>query len=191
MEKIIVTGVSAGAGKSTFARKLGEALDLPVYHLDSYYWKPGWKEAPEEEFVNAQKEITAKEKWIIEGNYSSTLSVRTDPADTIFFINQPLYKCLYRVMKRRIQFHNKSRPDIARGCPEKLDWKFIKFIIGTYKRRKESLPEHFRKISMEDMNKSVYIFENDREMESFLMKFKRGRKDQLLHGSAQKSKLGK
>lgn len=191
MEKIIVTGVSAGAGKSTFARKLGEALDIPVYHLDSYYWKPGWKEAPEEEFIKSQKEITAKEKWIIEGNYSSTLSVRTEPADTIIYINQPLYKCLYRVMKRRIQFHNKSRPDIANGCPEKLDWKFIKFIISTYKRRKESLPEHLRTISMKDMNKSVYIFENDRDIESFLVKFKRGSKVQSFPGSAQKSKLKK
>ncbi|MDQ0272841.1 adenylate kinase family enzyme [Cytobacillus purgationiresistens] len=35
--RIMVIGVSAGAGKSTFARKLGDALHLPVYHLDSYY----------------------------------------------------------------------------------------------------------------------------------------------------------
>lgn len=34
MNKIMVIGVSAGAGKSTFARRLGELTGIEVTHLD-------------------------------------------------------------------------------------------------------------------------------------------------------------
>lgn len=36
MNKIAVIG-SGGSGKSTFSRKLGNILNLPVYHLDTMY----------------------------------------------------------------------------------------------------------------------------------------------------------
>ncbi len=48
--KIMVIG-SSGSGKSTFSRKLGEILSLPVYHLDLYYWKPGWIETPRDGMI--------------------------------------------------------------------------------------------------------------------------------------------
>lgn len=34
MKKIMVIGVSAGVGKSTFARKLSKKLQIDVHHLD-------------------------------------------------------------------------------------------------------------------------------------------------------------
>jgi adenylate kinase family enzyme len=49
MEKIVVIGAS-GAGKSTFAKRLGTALYLEVIHLDAYYWNPGWTQTPREEW---------------------------------------------------------------------------------------------------------------------------------------------
>lgn len=37
MKRIMVIGVSAGVGKTTFARALGEALQIQVHHLDKLY----------------------------------------------------------------------------------------------------------------------------------------------------------
>ena len=37
MKRILVIG-SGGAGKSTFAKRLGEILELKVIHLDSLFW---------------------------------------------------------------------------------------------------------------------------------------------------------
>ncbi|MNP06465.1 topology modulation protein [compost metagenome] len=51
--KIMTIG-SSGSGKSTFSRKLGEELSIPVYHLDAYYWQPGWVETPREEWIEFQ-----------------------------------------------------------------------------------------------------------------------------------------
>lgn len=42
-EKIVIIG-SAGAGKTTFARRLGKILDIEVFHLDRYFWGEGWRE---------------------------------------------------------------------------------------------------------------------------------------------------
>jgi hypothetical protein len=49
MKKILVIG-SGGAGKSTFAKRLGGLLGINVIHLDALYWQPGWIEPPKEEY---------------------------------------------------------------------------------------------------------------------------------------------
>lgn len=50
MRRILVVGC-CGAGKTTLSRELGEILRIPVYHLDRYFWKPGWVEDSKENFV--------------------------------------------------------------------------------------------------------------------------------------------
>lgn len=94
MERIMVIGVSAGVGKSTFARRLGDHLNIEVYHLDIFYWKPGWVEAPLEDFISAQKEVSSHHKWIMEGNYSHSFNLRSELADTIIYLELPLRVCL-------------------------------------------------------------------------------------------------
>ena len=49
MRRVLVLGCP-GAGKSTLARSLGEALSLPVVHLDKLWWKSGWVNRTEGEF---------------------------------------------------------------------------------------------------------------------------------------------
>lgn len=139
MNRIMVIGVSAGVGKSTFSRRLGEALNIDVYHLDTLYWKPGWVEASLEEFSEAQMNIVQRPNWIIEGNYSNTFDIRVENADTIIYLELPLHICLYRVIRRWITNIGKVRPDMAEGCKEKIDWEFIKFILTTYRPRKENM----------------------------------------------------
>ncbi len=143
----MVIGVSAGVGKSTFARKLGEKLEIDVYHLDRFFWKAGWKEASIEDFTSSQQEIVKKKQWIIEGNYSNTINIRLDSADTIFYLELPLHTCLYRVVKRWLTNIGKTRPDMAIGCREKLDWKFIKFIVTTYYSRKIKMEKRLKVLS--------------------------------------------
>ena len=74
MNKIMVIGVGSGVGKSTFARRLGELTGIEVTHLDRLFWRPGWVEAPTEEFSEAQQQVVQNEKWIIEGNYTGTFA---------------------------------------------------------------------------------------------------------------------
>lgn len=41
MEKIIIVGCS-GAGKSTLSIALNRIINIPVFHLDTFYWKDNW-----------------------------------------------------------------------------------------------------------------------------------------------------
>ncbi|GKV68192.1 topology modulation protein [Sporosarcina sp. NCCP-2716] len=166
MKRILILGVSAGAGKSTFARQLGEKLDIQVCYLDGLNFKEGWEEVTRESFEEAQREAASGDKWIIEGNYSSTLACREDRADTIIYLELPLALCLYRVMKRRIRYHGKTRHELGGGCPEKLDRQFVRYIITTYARRKKSMRKRLAHYQQE--GRTVVTLQSRREIREFL-----------------------
>jgi len=169
MQRIMVIGVSAGAGKSTFARRLGETMELPVYHLDAYYWKPGWVEAEEKDFRHKQQELANESRWIIEGNYNSTVDIRLAACDTVIQLQLPLWRCLWRVLKRRIQYRKQARPDMAPDCPEKLDYKFLKFIVTTYHGRQKSQHHLIEEFIREYPEKQAYILRTQAEIDAFLL----------------------
>lgn len=164
----MVMGVSAGAGKSTFARELGKRLHIEVHHLDALHWKPGWVEASKEEFENAQREIVMRNQWIIEGNYSSTYDIRKENADTIIYLEIPLTVCLYRVVKRWLLHIGKTRPDMGEGCKEKLDYTFVKFICTTYHSRKKKMRERLKAFGEIGDEKKVIMLLNKKEIGEYL-----------------------
>lgn len=82
--RIAVIGCS-GSGKSTFSRRLGEVTGLPVTHLDCLFWKSGWVQEDRDIFKEKQKEILDKDSWIIDGHFKSTLEMRFQKCDIIYF----------------------------------------------------------------------------------------------------------
>ncbi|TJZ99722.1 topology modulation protein [Bacillus thuringiensis] len=168
MQRIMVMGISAGVGKSTFARSLGKILNINVYHLDALYWKPNWVAASFEEFSQLHQEIVNQNQWIIEGNYNNTVKVRAENADTIIYLELPLYVCLYRVIKRWITNIGKTRPDMAEGCKEKIDWNFIKFIYTTYYPRKRKMFERLQVLQALGSKKNIIILKSQRDINSCL-----------------------
>lgn len=128
MKRIAIVG-SSGSGKSTLARQLGDALDLPVIHLDKHFWHPGWVGTLPQEWNEKVHQFATQESWIIDGNYRSTLDIRLQTADTVIFLDLPRWLCAWRATKRRFQYRNRQRPDIADGCQERIfDPMFPRFI---------------------------------------------------------------
>lgn len=125
MNKIAIIG-SGGSGKTTLALILGKEFNLPVYHLDKLYWKPGWSKTPRDQWTNIQKELCKKDSWIIDGNYKSTLDIRLEACDTVIFLDVHRLICIYRVIKRTLA--RTHRPDMAEGCEERFDFEFMKFL---------------------------------------------------------------
>ena len=64
MRKVLVIG-SGGAGKSTFAAKLARRTGLPLIHLDSLYWRPGWIETSAAEWDQTIEHLLGRDTWII------------------------------------------------------------------------------------------------------------------------------
>lgn len=129
MKRIAILG-NCGAGKSTLARALGAKLGLPVVHLDAVFWRPGWVESDKAQFDQAVLDLTGGDAWVMDGNYSRTLDARLEAADMIVFLDFPRLLCVWRVVKRRFQYAGKSRPDMAPGCPEKVEMEFLRWIWG-------------------------------------------------------------
>jgi adenylate kinase family enzyme len=126
MERVAVVGCS-GAGKSTFARELGRRTDTPVIHLDRYYWHPGWVDTPRDDWRIVQRElVSARDRWIADGNYAGTLDERLVRADTVIVLALPRWRCLTRATWRIARHHGQAIQ--AEGCPERFDLKFLQWI---------------------------------------------------------------
>jgi adenylate kinase family enzyme len=164
MRRVLVIG-SGGAGKSTFAARLGERTGLPVIHLDSLYWRPGWVEPPKEEWAARVEELLRGGAWIIDGNYSRTLDRRLGACDTVVFLDMPRLLCLWRVVSRRVKFRNRARPDMREGCNERLTWEFVRW-VWTYPRRRRA--GVLKKLGELEGTKRVFRLRSTREVEDFL-----------------------
>ncbi len=168
MKKIIVIG-SGGAGKSTFSKRLAEALTINVIHLDQLYWKPNWVEPSKEEWARTVEELLKGESWIMDGNYGGTREMRVRACDTVIFLDMPRYLCLYRVLKRALAYRGKNRPDMAEGCNEKMDIEFVLW-VWNYPNRARPLIE--AELKQYEDNKMVIRLRSTREVEDFLVNYK-------------------
>ncbi|GGD86041.1 hypothetical protein GCM10010911_50540 [Paenibacillus nasutitermitis] len=126
MKRIVLIG-SGGSGKSTLARELGRILSIDVHHLDAIFWKPGWISTPKNEQKDVQEKLVSHTSWIIDGNYGGTIDIRLQAADTIIFFDLSRWICLIRVLKRRFQYRNMKRTDMAEGCEERISLKKSSF----------------------------------------------------------------
>jgi adenylate kinase family enzyme len=168
MKRIAIIGCS-GSGKSTLARQIGAILDIPVIHLDAIFWQPDWVQTPRDEWRHIQEELIKPESWIIDGNYTNTLDIRMAAADTIIFLDYPRGHCLYRVLKRRVQYAGKTRPDLASGCSEKIDWQHIQWIWSYPNRDRKDV---LQKLEQYSAGHTIIILHNPAEARQFLEKLK-------------------
>jgi adenylate kinase family enzyme len=131
VQRVAVVG-PGGAGKSTFARQLGARTGLPVVHLDQLYWRPGWDPTPDDEWREIVAGLVRADAWIIDGNYSRTFDLRAQRADTVVLLDYPPAGNLVRALRRTIGSYGRAVQ--APGCPEHLDFEFLRW-IATYRRR--------------------------------------------------------
>lgn len=135
MKKILVIG-SYGSGKSTFAKRLHNVLNIELIHLDEMFWSSNWEPTPEEVMINKIKQVIMKESWIIDGFYPGTFDIRFKHADTIIFLDLNRLLCLYnaisRTLKSKLKIHN---PDKINHNPDFLfDFMFY-YRIWTFKNK--------------------------------------------------------
>lgn len=161
MERILVMGCPGG-GKTTFAKKLGRALDIPVHHLDKYFWRENRRPTPQDEFRAIQKQLMAEPKWILDGNFTRSVDNRIPHADTIILFDYPKVINLWRTFKRFLQHFGSIRPDMGGGNKEALVWKHIKYII-TFPRK-----EFAEKVAALAEGKRLVVLNSPKEAKDFL-----------------------
>lgn len=130
-DKIIIIGCP-GSGKSTFARALHKITELPLFYLDRLYWNEDRTTVPKEVFRQRLQDVLGQERWIIDGNYGSTMELRMQSCDTVVFLDYPMEVCLEGIRTR----FGKAREDIP-WVETEPDAEFIQFIQDF---REESRP---------------------------------------------------
>ena len=101
----------------------------------------------------------------MDGNYNGTMNLRLAAADTIVFVDLPRWLCLWRVIKRRVMFHGRGRPDTSEGCTARLTWGLLRW-IGAYPPFRK--PKNLQMLAEQSENKRVIHLKGKREVERFL-----------------------
>jgi adenylate kinase family enzyme len=167
MKKVAILG-SPGTGKTTFSIELAKKTNLPIIHLDFYHHQLKYNYYNDLEAWIARVESLIKQrKWIMDGNYNSTLIKRCDAADTIIFFDYSRMLSIYRVLKRRLQYRNKKRQDMPDDWKEKVTWGFLVYVW--------QYNDHSRKKILNELSlhqdKKVLIFTKPSQAKLFLDEF--------------------
>ena len=167
MKKILVIG-NMGAGKTTFALKLSEKLNLPLVHLDKLYWCGHWEHHSREDFDRFLQAELLKSEWIIDGNYNRTLPHRLMFCDTVFFFDFSPLTCLWGVTKRVVKNYGKTREDMGGECPEYFDKKKIELYKNVFKYNKNNRERYYEILKNTDVD--VIVFKKRKEVKRYLQK---------------------
>ncbi len=162
--KIAVVGY-ASAGKSTFTRRLGETLELPMLHIDRISFEPHWVERDRKAVEIDIRKFMRQKTWIIDGSYTRLANERFRDADQIFIFNFNRFKCLFGAFHRWFKYRNQTRDSVCVDCTEHLSLSFIMWILfnGRTKRHRAV----FKNLEKDYPNK-VVVFTKRKQVHKYL-----------------------
>jgi hypothetical protein len=98
-ERILILG-RTGSGKTTLARELAAARGVRHVELDSLYFGPDFSTAPLCLLRDRTSAAIADDRWITDGNKRTVRNLVWPRADTIVWLDYPVYVSLWRLAKR-------------------------------------------------------------------------------------------
>jgi adenylate kinase family enzyme len=143
MQRILVMG-SSGSGKSTFSKRLSDITGIPVVSVDALFWKPGWVESGKAEFHARLSAAAQQPRWIMDGNFTSHLvELRRDACDTLIWFDLSRATCMLGILTRIAKSYGRVRPEMAEGCPEKVDLEFFRYVWNFRQQQRPKLLAYF------------------------------------------------
>jgi adenylate kinase family enzyme len=162
VDRIAIIGCG-GSGKSYLCRSLGTLLGITPVHLDGLYYDQDWKPLDKEQFAALQCDLVTAPRWIIDGNYASSLPIRLQVADTVIFLDLPGWRCLWGVAQRRLRHRGGQHKDI--GVYDRITWNFVSYIL---RYRRQMAPRVRQLIADHAENAEVVVLRSRRAARDYL-----------------------
>ncbi|KGD94410.1 ATPase AAA [Rhizobium sp. YS-1r] len=127
-DRILVVGCSGG-GKSTLSQKIARRFGLVYISIDrDVLWLPGWMQRERGEQRRIIEKLILQDRWVMDGTNPSTFDIRVPRSDIVIWVRMPRLVCVWGILSRAAKHWGRTRPDMAPGCPEKVDWEFFRFV---------------------------------------------------------------
>ena len=162
MKKVIIIGC-CGSGKSTFARQLHACTGIPLFHLDQLNWNVDKTTVEKAVFLQRVRDVIQSDSWIIDGNYGSSMEMRMQACDTVFFLDYPVDVCIKGIYERV----GKVRTDMP-WVEDEIDEDLIEFVKNYEKEDRPEVYELLKKYN----GKDIHIFHSRVDANQFLESFK-------------------
>src|SRR2546430_456353 len=98
-DRILILG-GTGSGKTTLARELAAALQVPHVELDSLYFGADFSTAPLPLLRERTSAAIAGDRWVTDGNKQAVRDLVWPRADTIVWLDYSAYVSLWRLARR-------------------------------------------------------------------------------------------
>lgn len=99
VNRVVIVG-PCGSGKTTLGRALAARIDAPFTELDALYHGPNWTTRPE--FAADADRVSRASRWVLDGNYSSERDMLWSRADTVVWLDLPLWLVEWQVTRRSV-----------------------------------------------------------------------------------------
>ena len=135
---------------------------LPLIHLDTEFWRPGWKITPREEWRAKVAELVAREAWIMDGSFGASLDLRLPRADTVMWFDYPAARvpapgCLAGRSPPTGRFVKTWR----RGVRRRFDLEFLRYIWDF---NAKSRPQIVTMLERHGRHLQPVVFRRDRDV---------------------------
>ena len=100
-QRILILG-RTGSGKTTLARELAAAIDVPHVELDALYFGPDLSTVPLSVLRERTSAAIAGDRWVTDGNKSAVRDLVWPRADTVVWLDYPLVVSLWRLARRAL-----------------------------------------------------------------------------------------
>ncbi len=127
------------------------------------YWNADHTTVPKELFRERLHDVIAQDSWIIDGNYGSTMELRLQACDTVFFLDYPTEICLAGIASR----FGKPRADMP-WVEVSEDPEFVSFIKDFNQSSRPKLLELLGQYA----SKEIIVFHSREESAIYLEQLK-------------------
>lgn len=156
-ERILILG-RTGSGKTTLARQLAAALRVPHVELDSLYFGPDFSTAPLSVLRERTSAAIAGDSWVTDGNKRAVRDLVWPRADTVVWLDYPLYVSLWRLAKRArtrtIELSAQAaRTDRRTGLPRQMltAARGVLTALGSHRGQRREYPRMFAQPAYEHL----------------------------------------